>query len=129
MKITSFIVLPETPEALNPLKEIAYNMWYSWNWEAVKLFITLDPEYWEKSYQSPINMLCMLPLQKLEEAAQNQDFLSQMNRVYESFQNYLKEKPGLKKSLEKRKSLLWLTFPVNMALMRGYPSIQVGLVF
>lgn len=129
MKITSFTVLPETPEALNPLKEIAYNMWYSWNWEAVKLFITLDPEYWEKSYQSPINMLCMLPLQKLEEAAQNQDFLSQMNRVYESFQNYLKEKPGLKKSLEKRKSLLWLTFPVNMALMRGYPSIQVGLVF
>ena len=57
MKITSFTVLPETPEELNPLKEIAYNMWYSWNWEAVKLFIALDSEYWEKSYQ----MIFFLP--------------------------------------------------------------------
>lgn len=127
MKITSFIVLPETPEALNPLKEIAYNMWYSWNWEAVKLFITLDPEYWEKSYQSPINMLCMLPLQKLEEAAQNQDFLSQMNRVYESFQNYLKEKTWFEKKFGEKKKPFMAYFSCEYGIDEGLPLYSGGL--
>lgn len=127
MKITSFTVLPETPEALNPLKEIAYNMWYSWNWEAVKLFITLDPEYWEKSYQSPINMLCMLPLQKLEEAAQNQDFLSQMNRVYESFQNYLKEKTWFEKKFGEKKKPFMAYFSCEYGIDEGLPLYSGGL--
>jgi starch phosphorylase len=103
MKVTSFTVFPDTPAALNPLKEIAYNMWYSWNWEAVELFIRLDPEYWEKSYQSPINMLCMLPLQRLEEAARDEGFIAHMNRVYENFQKYLHEKLWFEQKFGKRK--------------------------
>lgn len=127
MKITSFTVLPETPEALNPLKEIAYNMWYSWNWEAVKLFIALDPEYWEKSYQSPINMLCMLPLEKMEEAARNQDFIAQMNHVYQKFQKYLNDKPWFEKKFgEKRQSLI-AYFCCEYGIDEGLPLYSGGL--
>lgn len=127
MNITSFTVLPDTPEALNPLKEIAYNMWCSWNWEAVKLFTRLDPECWEKSYQSPINMLCMLPLQKLEEAARDRDFIAHMNRVYESFQNYLNEKTWFeKKHGEKKKSSI-AYFSCEYGIDESLPLYSGGL--
>ncbi|MCK5011844.1 MAG: DUF3417 domain-containing protein, partial [Deltaproteobacteria bacterium] len=127
MKVTSFTVLPETPEELNPLKEIAYNMWYSWNWEAVKLFIALDPGYWEKSYQSPINMLCMLPLRKMEEAARNQKFVSHMNRVYQKFQEYLNEKPWFEKKFGERNKSLIAYFSCEYGIDEGLPLYSGGL--
>lgn len=127
MNITSFTVLPETPEALNPLKEIAYNMWCSWNWEAVELFIKLDPECWEKSYQSPINMLCMLPLQKLEEAARNQNFISQMSCVYQNFQNYLKEKTWFEKKFGERKKPFVAYFSCEYGIDESLPLYSGGL--
>ena len=127
MKVTSFTVFPDTPEALNPLKEIAYNMWFSWNWEAVELFIRLDSEYWEKSYQSPINMLCMLPLHKLEEAAQDQDFIDHMNRVYQSFQKYLSEKTWFEKKFGKRKTPFIAYFSLEYGIDEGLPLYSGGL--
>lgn len=127
MKVTSFTVLPDTPEALNPLKEIAYNMWFSWNWEALELFMRLDQEYWEKSYQSPINMLCMLPLQKLEEAAKDKDFLTHMNRVYLNFQKYLNERPWFEKKFGKRKKPFVAYFSLEYGIDEGLPLYSGGL--
>ena len=127
MKITSFAVLPETPEPLSRLKEIAYNMWFSWNWEAVELFIRLDPEYWEKSYQSPINMLGMLPLKKLEEASQDRDFIAHMNRVYEDFQNYLRGKTWFEKKYGERKDPFVAYFSCEYGIDEGLPLYSGGL--
>ena len=57
MKITPFNVVAKLPPELEPLRELAYNIWFSWNWEAVRLFIRLDEAYWEKTYQNPALML------------------------------------------------------------------------
>ena len=127
MKITSFTVLPETPEALNRLKEIAYNMWFSWSWEAVALFIRLDPEYWEKSYHSPINMLGMLPLQKLKEAAKDKDFIDHMNRVYENLQNYLQGKTWFEKKHGEREKPSIAYFSCEYGIDDGLPLYSGGL--
>ena len=45
MKIRPFNVLPRLPQRLEPLREIAYNLWFGWNWRAVELFIRMDAEY------------------------------------------------------------------------------------
>jgi starch phosphorylase len=127
MKVTSFTVLPDTPEALDPLKEIAYNMWFSWNHEARELFMRLDQEYWEKSYQSPINMLCMLPLHRLQEAAQDQDFLAQVNGVYQNFQKYLNAKPWFEKKFGKRKKPFIAYVSLEYGIDEGLPLYSGGL--
>ncbi len=127
MKVTSFTVLPDTPEALDPLKEIAYNMWFSWNHEARKLFMRLDQEYWEKSYQSPINMLCMLPLHRLQEAAQDQDFLAQVNGVYQNLQKYLNAKPWFEKKFGKRKKPFIAYVSLEYGIDEGLPLYSGGL--
>jgi starch phosphorylase len=57
MKFRHFHVRPDIPPAIQPLHEIAMNLWFSWNWEAVQLFIRLNPDLWEKTYQNPVLML------------------------------------------------------------------------
>ena len=52
MKVRHFHVRPNIPHELLPLKDLAMNLWFSWNWEAVQLFIRLNPVLWEKSYQA-----------------------------------------------------------------------------
>ncbi len=46
--IESFFVRPSLPEKLEPLREIAYNLWWYWNVHAIKLFYRLDADLWEE---------------------------------------------------------------------------------
>ncbi len=89
MRIRHFHVRPNIPKELAPLQEIARNLWFSWNWEAVQLFIRLSPSLWEKSYQNPVLMLGTLPQADLVAAAKDESFVANVERVYRSFQQYL----------------------------------------
>jgi len=91
MKITPFNVMPRLPEPLEPLREIAFNIWFSWNWEAVRLFIRLDPEYWEKTYQNPTLMLGVIPQERLQEVAADDSFLANLRRVHEQLRAYMSQ--------------------------------------
>jgi len=44
-KITVTAVIPDE---LSKLKDIAYNLWWSWNSEAIDLFREIDLALWEK---------------------------------------------------------------------------------
>jgi starch phosphorylase len=89
MRVRHFHVRPNIPKELAPLQEIARNLWFSWNWEAVQLFIRLSPSLWEKSYQNPVLMLGTLPQADLIAAAKDESFVANVERVYHSFQQYL----------------------------------------
>jgi starch phosphorylase len=93
MKIREFHVRTNLPPELKPLQEIAMNLWFSWNWEAVQLFIRLSPDLWEKSYQNPVLMLGSLSQEKLEEAARDESFVANVQRVHQNLVEYLKT-PG-----------------------------------
>ncbi len=43
-----FKVMPNLPEKLKPLERIAYNLWLASRPDAIKLFITMDSDLWEK---------------------------------------------------------------------------------
>lgn len=90
MRIRHFHVRPNIPKELAPLEEIARNLWFSWSWEAVQLFIRLNPVLWEQSYQNPVQMLGTLPQADLEAAAKDESFVGNVERVYRSFQEYRK---------------------------------------
>ena len=36
MNIRSFYISPNIPEPILTLRAISYNIWFSWNWEAVE---------------------------------------------------------------------------------------------
>ncbi len=89
MKITSFTVLPDTPEKLKHLNDLAFNLYFSWNTEVQELFRKLDPESWEASHQNPARMLCLVPQEKLNRAANNKRFLTELEVIYSEFRKYL----------------------------------------
>ncbi|HEY9592962.1 MAG TPA: alpha-glucan family phosphorylase, partial [Spirochaetia bacterium] len=89
MGILTFTIKPNIPERLRPLEELAHNLWISWNYEAIMLFIRLDYETWLMSRQSPVRMLGLVPQEKLEAAARDDSFLAAMDAVWTKFQRYL----------------------------------------
>jgi starch phosphorylase len=89
MQTVSFIVKPNIPERLKPLEEMANNLWLSWNFEAVQLFMRLDYEVWLASRQNPTRTLGRVSQARLEEIARDSSFLAAMDAVYAKFQEYL----------------------------------------
>jgi starch phosphorylase len=88
MKISTYTVKPKLPASLKPLEEIARNLWLSWNFEAVQLFIRLDYDAWLQSQQSPIRVLGMVSQERLAEAAKDDSYLAALKEVYERFLKY-----------------------------------------
>lgn len=88
MKIISHTVKPKIPESLLPLEEMAHNLWISWNFDAIMLFIRLDYEVWSQTNQNPAKMLGMVSQERFEQMASDDSFLAAMREVYEKFCAY-----------------------------------------
>jgi len=82
MRIHRLEVRPNIPEALAPLQEIAGNLWYSWNRDAVELFARLDRRTWEATHRNPVMTLATIPQDRLDEAATDESFVSEVQRVH-----------------------------------------------
>jgi len=89
--LRTFVVVPSLPTELARLKDLAYNMWWSWNPGAVAIFRQLDPDEWEKTYHNPARMLGTVSQERLETKAQDDGFLAHLERIWNSFQDYLKD--------------------------------------
>ena len=88
MTIISHTVKPKIPTALAPLDEIAHNLWLSWNFEAITLFMRLDYDVWLKSNQNPAKMLGMVSQARYDELAQDDSYLAALKEVEEKFERY-----------------------------------------
>ncbi|MCX5658692.1 MAG: alpha-glucan family phosphorylase [Planctomycetota bacterium] len=96
-RIRSFEVVPLLPEALKPLLDIAYNLWWSWHPEAVELFVRLDRGLWHSTHHNPVKMLGSCPQERLDQAARDEGFLNSLARVTANLQRHLDRSPWLVK--------------------------------
>ncbi len=91
--IRSFKVVPSLPEPLQPLLTIANNLWWSWHPEAVELFKRLGRDLWEQYHHNPVRLLGNCPQEVLNEAAQDEGFLTSMRRVQDTLCRHLERTP------------------------------------
>jgi starch phosphorylase len=82
-------VVPSLPEALVPLRELAYNLWWSWNPEAIELFRRLSREAWEESGHNPVRLLGMIEQERLNSLARDDGLLAHLERVHGQLQRYM----------------------------------------
>ncbi len=87
--IQTFSVIPSLPPEIEPLREIAYNLYWSWTFDAIELFRRLDRDLWESSGHNPVLMLGTIDQEKLEGAARNDGFLDHLRRVRARLDTYL----------------------------------------
>jgi starch phosphorylase len=127
MKIREFHVRPNLPPELKPLQEIAMNLWFSWNWEAVQLFIRLSPDLWEKSYQNPVLMLGSLSQKALDEAARDESFVANLQRVHQNLVRYLKEPGWFREAHGEEEDFRVAYFSCEFGIDEGLPIYSGGL--
>ena len=127
MRIRHFYVRPNIPEELAPLREIAGNMWFSWNWEAVQLFIRLNPKLWDESYQNPVQMLGAAPQADLIAAAKDEGFVANVERVYRSFQQYMKSSSWFQNAYPEYTEFRTAYFSTEFGIDEGLPIYSGGL--
>ena len=60
-------VVPQLPEKIRRLTEIANNLWWSWNTEFLKLFQMIDIDLWETVGKNPIKFLKLVNKSKIEQ--------------------------------------------------------------
>ena len=61
-------VNPQLPKRINKLTEIAYNVWWSWNTDFLRLFKEIDIDLWETVEKNPVKFLKLVSQEKLEQA-------------------------------------------------------------
>ena len=87
--IRTFTIVPSLPAKLEHLRELAYNLWWCWNLEAIDLFRRLDRDLWEESGHNPVLMLGTIKQERLEEAAEDDGFLAHLERIAQQYDRYI----------------------------------------
>ena len=82
------------PERIVRLRELAYNLWWSWHPEAQDLYRQIDPDLWELVYHNPVVFLREVREQRLDQAAGNQTYLQQFDTVLAQFDTYMRDEPN-----------------------------------
>ena len=84
-----FTVLPNLPQALERLRELADNLYWTWDPRARDLFRRLAPELWERTRWSPVALLREVSQRRLDAAAEDEAFLDDYARVLTAFDSYM----------------------------------------
>ena len=80
------------PDALIGLREMSYNLWWSWNYEAKEMFESIDPQLWKQCEGNPIILLETLSLEQYKNLCSNNEFMSRYESTYEKFKDYMSKK-------------------------------------
>jgi starch phosphorylase len=88
------VEVPESfglPKRLQRLNELAYNLWWTWHPEAVRALGRIDYDLWERLGHNPIRFLRQVERARLNQAAQDPDYLGVYDRVFASYDTYFSQ--------------------------------------
>jgi len=88
----TYNVIPNLPPALEPLREMVFNVWWTWEPSARRLFRHLDPELWDRTNHNPVRMLQLSRQARLIEVSEDDDFLRELKEVHVAYRKYLTRK-------------------------------------
>jgi starch phosphorylase len=87
--LRTFTVVPSLPPELECLRDLAYNLRWSWDHETINLFQRLDRSLWEETNHNPVLMLGTIRQAYLRAAAADRGFLAHLERACERFRRYM----------------------------------------
>jgi starch phosphorylase len=111
-----FTVVPHLPAALERLRTIASNLWWSWSADGHALFVRLDPDLWETVRGNPIELLARVDQRRLDELASDDAFTGHLDATWQTFQRYMQREGWFAK-----------TFPATAGARIAYFSMEYGL--
>jgi glycogen phosphorylase len=122
----TFHVEPALPPALEPLRSIALNLWWTWNTDATELFRHIDSARWEETGHNPVRLLQTLPSSELERLAGDDDFLGRLETVRDAFETYMSRPPQITVEGTNGEEVI-AYFSLEFALTESLPNYSGGL--
>ncbi len=83
------LVQNNLPKSLAPLKELVYNLWWSWNYEATNMFAEIDKFKWKAFGYNPVRLVESLSKEDIDRLQNDQKFIEKLTKVYSNFKNYM----------------------------------------
>lgn len=92
-------VAPAIPDQLHFLETLAFNLWWSWNTDAIELFRRIDRELWKQSRHNPIVFISALSQNQLNGLLADESFMAHLDRVHKTFESDVLRTPDAKNAL------------------------------
>ncbi|MBK8921976.1 MAG: alpha-glucan family phosphorylase [Saprospirales bacterium] len=93
-KLKRIFIEPKLPEGLAPLHELATNLWWSWNHDAIELFRSIDPQLFETVNFNPLALLEELSIEKAQGLLADAKFTAKLKQVHGDFEDYMGQAPA-----------------------------------
>lgn len=82
-------VQSDVPSKLSTLKDLANNLWWSWNTIAEQLFKRMDPSLWDEVKHNPKLLLEKIDYKRLLVLEDDEEFVADLKHVYDKFREHL----------------------------------------
>jgi len=118
----------DLPRRISRLGELAYNLWWTWNPSAQRLFYRIDYALWERLNHNPLLFLRSIGRFEVNAAVQNPIYLEMYDRVFANFDAYMNAKETwCKETYEGRCNQQWAYFSMEFGVHETLPIYSGGL--
>lgn len=124
-----FVVRPQLPQALAPLGPLVRNLRWSWHTPTKDLFADIDRSLWQASGGDPVKLLGSISIDRLDELAQDEDFLARMRALEADLETYLTADRWYQRQLADSRELpnLIAYFSMEYGITESLPNYSGGL--
>lgn len=77
------------PRQIQRLSELSYNLWWTWNKDAQRLFSRIDRDLWERVNHNPILFLQQVKRPRINAIIQDPFYLDFYDRIFQEFDEYM----------------------------------------
>lgn len=125
--LLTFNVLPKIPDRIKNLRELALNLHWCWDHNTIDLFRRLDRNLWDDTGRNPIRLLGQISQGRLNDAASDEGFLLQYERVLEALRGYQKQVSWYDRKFGKPEKPLFAYFSAEFGIAESLPIYSGGL--
>lgn len=127
MEFKKCFVYPKIPGSLEKLFSLAYNLWFTMDFDALSLFYKIDANLFRKVNRNPVKFIHLLSSEKIKNLSQDQRFLNELNEILEHFEEYKKKRHPLleEKGISEKDYIAY--FSTEFALHESLPMYAGGL--
>ena len=118
----------DLPRRICRLGELAYNLWWTWNPSAQRLFYRIDYAQWERLNHNPLLFLRSVGRSEINAAVQNPIYLEMYDRVFANFDAYMNSnETWCMEKYEGRCDQQWAYFSMEFGVHEILPIYSGGL--
>lgn len=77
------------PQELKSLATLAFNYWWTWSGQQLRLFSTIDHQLWEECHHNPVLFLQKVCRERLDEVATDPDYVQMVQTLMVRFRQYM----------------------------------------